>query len=145
MRPASVRMRPEDLHIVVLARAVAPLHGVGGLERHVHDLVRHLLKRDVRVTLITRRPRGTHVSSSGQEAFSRVFCSDRLTVHLVPYRTFPFGGRRGTTVIDRSSAYLLFGWRAGRLAARLVRQGRIQVVHGMGAASLGYAHARVAD
>ena len=49
-------MRPEDLHVIVLARAVAPLHGVGGLERHVHDLVRHLLKRHVRVTLITKPP-----------------------------------------------------------------------------------------
>ena len=29
-----------------------PLHGVGGLERSVHDLVRHLAMRGVDVTLI---------------------------------------------------------------------------------------------
>lgn len=130
---------PEDLHVVVLARAVAPLHGVGGLERHVHDLVRHLLKRGVQVTLITPPPR------SGQGSIPPSFGDERLSLRFVPYWTFPFAGRRFTTVIDRSSAYPLFGWRAGRLAAALVRRGGIQLVHGMGAASLGYAHARLAD
>ena len=41
----------------------------------------------------------------------------------VPYRTFPFAGRRGTTVIDRSTAYPLFGVRAGRRAFELARDG----------------------
>ena len=64
------------------------------------------------------------------------------TLLEVPYVTFPGAGRRGTTVIDRSTAYPLFGWRAGRRAAALVRQGRIDVVHGLGASVLGYAVAR---
>lgn len=132
-------MRPEDLHVVVLARAVAPLHGVGGLERHVHDLVGHLLERGVQITLITPPPH------AGPSSIPRPFDDERLSLRFVPYWTFPFAGRRFTTVIDRSSAYPLFGWRAGRLAAGLVRRGGIQLVHGMGAASLGYAHARRAD
>jgi len=40
------------LRVAVVARAVMPLHGFGGLERSVHDLVRHLAARDVDVTLI---------------------------------------------------------------------------------------------
>lgn len=132
-------MQPEDLHVVVLSRAVAPLHGVGGLERHGHDLLLHLLERGVRVTLITQ-PRAARGSSSEE-----LFRHDRLAVKLVPYRTFPFAGRRGTTIIDRSSAYPAFGWRAGRLAAALVREGGIHLVHGMGAASLGFARARLTD
>ncbi|HUK63206.1 MAG TPA: glycosyltransferase family 4 protein, partial [Dongiaceae bacterium] len=60
----------------------------------------------------------------------------------MPYRTFPFAGRRGTTVIDRSTAYPLFGRRAGRLVAHLVQQGEIDVVYGLGASVLGYAQAR---
>ena len=118
---------------------MAPLHGVGGLERHVHDLVRHLLGRGVQVTLITPPPH------RGKWSIERPFDDTRLSLRFVPYWTFPFAGRRFTTVIDRSSAYPLFGWRAGRLAAALVRRGGIQLVHGMGAASLGYAHARRAD
>jgi hypothetical protein len=44
---------PARLRVAVVARAVAPLHGEGGLERSVHDLVRHLAARDVDVKLIT--------------------------------------------------------------------------------------------
>lgn len=132
-------MSPRNLHIVVLSRAVAPLHGVGGLERHAYDLIRHLLKRNVKVTLITRRP------GAAMPPASEVFGHDKLTVRFVPYLTLPFAGRRGTTIVDRSSAYLLWGWRAGRLAAELVARGDIQIVHGMGAASLGYAEARTRD
>jgi glycosyltransferase involved in cell wall biosynthesis len=60
----------------------------------------------------------------------------------VPYVTFPGANRRGTTVLDRSTAYLLFGMRAGRLAHRLVAAGEIDLVHGHGASVLGYAHHR---
>ena len=47
-------------------------------------------------------------------------------VEIVPYVTFPFAGRRGTTVIDRSTAYPLFGERArtsGRRSRRARRRG----------------------
>ncbi len=74
-----------------------------------------------------------------------VFGHQRLTTRCVPYRTFPFAGRRGTTILDRNTAYPLFGWRAGRLAARLVAQGGVRIVHGHGAAALGYALARARD
>ncbi len=130
-----------DLHVVLLTRAVFPLHGSGGLERHVHDLIRHLAGRGVRVTVITRPP-----TAGGIESLETLGDGHgRVSTRLVPYRTFPFAGRRGTTVLDRSTAYPWFGWRAGRLAARLVRAGGIQIVHGLGASCLGYALARRRD
>jgi len=128
---------PADLHVAVLTRVIAPFHGAGGLERHVNDLVRHLLRRGARITLVTKPLAGP--------AADNPFGTERLSVRTVPYWTFPFANRRGTTVLDRSSAYPLFGWRAGRLAAALVRQGGINLVHGIGAASLGYAYARRRD
>jgi glycosyltransferase involved in cell wall biosynthesis len=130
-------MRADPLHVLVLTRVIAPLHGVGGLERHGRDLVEHLLVRGVRVTLVTQPPTASSAMASWQH--------ERLTMRSVTYRTFPMAGRRGTTVIDRSTAYPWFGWRAGRLAAELVRAGGIDLVHGMGAAALGYAAAREAD
>ncbi|HTK28825.1 MAG TPA: glycosyltransferase family 4 protein [Vicinamibacterales bacterium] len=130
-------MQPDDLHVIVVSRAAAPFHEIGGLERHVEHLAAHLLRRGLRVTLVTRPP--VRPLPGGHDR------SDRLTVRFVPYRTFPLAGRRGTTVIDRSTAYLWFGRRAGRLAADLVRGGGVQIVHGMGAAALGYAGARLAD
>ncbi|MEI6668983.1 MAG: glycosyltransferase family 4 protein [Acidobacteriota bacterium] len=124
---------PAGLRLAIVARSVSPLHGAGGLERHVGDLVRHLADRDVDVTLITRG--ADH--PGGLAALS----GPRITICQVPYVSFPLAGRRGTTVLDRSTAYPLFGYRAGRLAARLADEGRIDLVYGHGASALGYAMA----
>lgn len=126
---------PADIRVAVVARSVFPLHGTGGLERHVFDLVQYLARAGVGVTLITRR------ASRGNSADGSALDS-RIRVIEVPYRTFPLAGRRGTTVIDRSTAYPLFGMRAGRAAWALVRDGGIDVVHGLGASVLGYARHR---
>ena len=121
------------LRVVITARSVFPLHGLGGLERSVYDLARHLARNDVRVTLITRTP-------SAPTAPDAVHPDVQLA--FVPYRTFPFAGRRGTTVLDRSTAYPLFGYRAGGLAAEIVARGDADIVHGFGASVLGYARRR---
>ena len=124
--------RPADgLRVAVLTRAVTPLHGVGGLERSTHDLVQHLLARGARVDLFTR-PATTH------EPWSH----ERLAFHFVPYRTFPGAGRKGTTILDRSTAYPVFGYRLGRAAAGMAADGQLDVVYGLGASTLGYAAAR---
>ena len=128
----------QSLRVAVLARSVYPLHRYGGLERHVYDLVRCLLARDVRITLITpphadNRPRDPSADA--------VFRHPNLTMRAVPYTTFPFANRRGTTILDRSTAYPLFGLRAGRLAARLAIADEVDIVHGLGASALGYATA----
>ena len=127
---------PDRLRVVVVSRAVAPIHGYGGLERHVGDLVQHLARRAIGVTLITRTP---SEPMTEQEAAAAIVDEGRLAVRFVPYVTFPLAGRRGTTVLDRSTAYPLFGWRAGRLARRLVDAGQATIVHGLGASALGYA------
>jgi glycosyltransferase involved in cell wall biosynthesis len=123
------------MKVALLARSVYPFHGYGGLERHVYDLARALSERNVEVTLITPPP------ADGRE-------QDPSSIHpgvraeFVPYYTFPLAGRRGTTVIDRSTAYPIFGLRAGRLAMALVKSGRADIVHGFGASVLGYARQR---
>ena len=124
------------LRVAVVARAVMPLHGVGGLERSVRDLVRHLARRGVRVTLITPPP-------TVQAAIAPAdFLHPLIELVHVPYVTFPLANRKGTTILDRSSAYLIFGLRAGRAALDLVKRGEVNVVHGFGASVLGYALAR---
>jgi glycogen synthase len=125
-----------SLRVAVVARAVMPLHGLGGLERSVHDLVRHLAAHDVDVTLITPPGRVRHRTAGDP------FASPHISVRHVPYLTFPLANRRGTTILDRSTAYPAFGLRAGHLALSLVRQGVVDIVHGFGASVLGYAGAR---
>jgi glycogen synthase len=121
--------------VALVSRSVFPIHGYGGLERHVYDLARALAARDVRVTLITRPP------AAGRE-WNRSSIHEAVTADFVPYHTFPFAGRRGTTVLDRSTAYPLFGLRAGRRALDLVRRGEADIVHGLGGSVLGYARER---
>jgi glycosyltransferase involved in cell wall biosynthesis len=120
------------LRVAITARSVFPIHGPGGLERSVYDLARYLARHDVDVTLITRTPTAAHPGD----------IHPSVELKYVPYRTFPFAGRRGTTVIDRSTAYPLFGARAGAVAADLVERGAIDIVHGFGASVLGYARRR---
>jgi glycosyltransferase involved in cell wall biosynthesis len=67
---------------------------------------------------------------------------EKFRLIAVPYVTFPGAGKRGTTVLDRSTAYPLFGWRAGREAVKLARRGDVDIVHALGASGLGYALAR---
>lgn len=121
------------LRVAIVARAVMPLHGFGGLERSVRDLVGHLAARGVEVTLIVPPPRVRR--ESGVDALT----SPRIRIRHVPYLTFPLANRRGTTVLDRSTSYLLYGLRAGRLAAALARSGQVDLIHGFGASLLGAA------
>jgi glycogen synthase len=121
------------LRVAITARAVYPIHGMGGLERSVFDLARHLTREGASVTLITRTPK-TKADANAIDA--------RVSLVFVPYRTFPLAGHRGTTILDRSTAYPRFGARAGALAAQLVSRGEIDIVHGFGASVLGYARRR---
>lgn len=122
----------KSLRVAITARSVFPIHGPGGLERSVYDLARYLARDGVEVTLITRTPKAAHPAD----------IHPAVELKFVPYRTFPLAGRRGTTVLDRSTAYPLFGVRAGAVAADLVQRGAVDIVHGFGASVLGYARHR---
>jgi glycogen synthase len=125
------------MNVVIVARAVYPLHGFGGLERSVYDLARALVERRLGVTMITPPP-----SNAADEPDAAARIHPAVTMQFVPYHTFPLANRRGTTVLDRSTAYPLWGLRAGRRAAELVRHRRADIVHGFGASVLGYARRR---
>src|ERR1041385_1714196 len=49
---------PQPLRVAMLARVVFPLHGFGGIERHVFHLVTHLARLGVRVTLYVQDEAG---------------------------------------------------------------------------------------
>ncbi len=122
--------------IAVVGRSVYALHGVGGLERHLYDLVRYHLDAGWRVTLITRTPE--RIEGANPDRWTIIRDHPGCEVRFVPYYTFPLAGRRGTTIVDRSTAYPWFGIRAGRLAAELAVAGQLDAVYGVGAAVYGY-------
>ena len=131
---------PAPLRVVVLGRSFYGLHGYGGLERHLFDLVRHHLAEGWHVTVITRTPRDR--AGVDPERWQVLSAHPACDVRYVDYRTFPLAGRAGTTILDRSTAYPWFGRRAGRLAADLVASGKADIVYGVGASVWGYAKAR---
>jgi len=102
-----------------------------------------LAARGVQVTLIAPP---SHAKTQRREAEETPElwgkASELITVREMPYLTFPFANRRGTTILDRSTSYPLFGMRAGSVAADLDKQNAIDIVHGFGASVLGYALAR---
>ena len=127
------------LRVAVVARSVFPLHGLGGLERHVYDLVRYLA--DAR-----RRGDADHAPPPRRRRDAPAAIrspSPRITLRTVPYRTFPFAGparHDGARSQHRVSALRLARRAASPL--ELVRAGEIDIVHGFGASVLGYARRR---
>jgi glycosyltransferase involved in cell wall biosynthesis len=90
------------MKVALLSRAVFPLHGHGGLERHVGSLKRHLERAGCELRVFTSPPRKV-LSEPRDESY--VF---------VPYRTLPWPRQRGFVVADRNTNYLMWSLRAAR-------------------------------
>ncbi len=109
------------MKVALLSRAVFPLHGYGGLERHVAALEKYLRLAGCDVTLYTTpAPTG----------------AEREGTRFVPYRVIPWPRRKGFTILDRDTNYLLWSVRAAR---RLLAGPRPDIVQADGGAGFGYA------
>jgi len=111
------------MRVALVSRAVFPLHGYGGLERHVAALEKYLRLEGCDVTLYTKPPS----SGAGTARERTVF---------VPYRMIPWPRRKGFAILDRDSNYLAWSLRAAR---RLLANERADVVQADGGAGFGYA------
>jgi glycosyltransferase involved in cell wall biosynthesis len=109
------------MRVALLSRAVFPLHGYGGLERHVAALEKYLRLEGCSVTLYTATP----------QAVSSV----RQGTVFVPYRVFLWPRGKGFVVLDRDTNYLAWSVRAGRRALKA----RHDVVQADAGAGFGYA------
>jgi len=111
------------LKVAIVARTVFPLHGLGGLERHVRALARHLVLRGVEVTLYTPPAQCPERQLDGAKLV------------FVSCRPFPWPRSRGFVILDRSTNYLAWTMKT----AREVLRARPDVVHAEGGAGFGYA------
>jgi glycosyltransferase involved in cell wall biosynthesis len=114
------------VRVALLSRAAHPFHAPGGLERAVFLLAQHLNAKGVETVLLTRPP-------------SRPGRFPGEVVH-VPYGRLP--GVTHGRVLDRTLNYPRFAMALGRVAAELVRHGRVDVVHAQGLTALGYGRLR---
>jgi glycogen synthase len=130
----------------MLARVVFPLHGYGGIERHVFHLVTHLAHQGVDVTLFVQD------APDGIASADRLLDTSSVGAQIDPARlrlrtlrydyTAPY--LRPNSIVGRQLNYPLYSWRLGLLAAQGVRRGAFDVVHAQGLCASGYGalHAR---
>jgi glycosyltransferase involved in cell wall biosynthesis len=129
----------------MLARVVFPLHGFGGIERHVFHLVTHLARLGVRVTLYVQHPigdRGSGIGGQGKPSEPptpdpRPLIPGVAGVIFLRYDyTSPY--LRPNAILGRQINYPWYSWRLGKAAAAAARRGEYDVVHAQGLCALGY-------
>jgi glycogen synthase len=137
-RPA--RADPDQLRVAMLARVVFPIHGFGGIERHVFHLTTHLARLGVHVSLYVQRPPGAQEPGPGPHA---ALPGLERVIFLRYDRTTPL--LRPNSILGRQINYPLYTWQLGRLAAAAARRGEYDIVHAQGLCAFGYGWLRRSD
>lgn len=126
------------IRVLMLARAVYPLHGFGGIERHVFHLVTHLARQQVSVALVVGTPAGATDAAQGLQ---QILAAARLDTGLLSLdyarydRTSPL--LRPNSILGRQINYPLFALHEGQLAWQRIAAGQIDVIHSQGLCALG--------
>lgn len=133
---------PDPIRVAMLARVVFPLHGYGGIERHVFHLTTHLTRLGVAVTLFVQAsdPRRAMADDAAAQLITKGL--HRLVQIRYDY-TSPFLPPNG--VIGRQINYPWYTWRIGCIAAAEARRGAFDVVHSQGLCATGYGFIRTRD
>ncbi len=130
---------PQPIRVAMLARAVYPLHGFGGIERHVFHLVTHLERLGAQVTLFVQPTAGSIDAPDAWPGSHRPTAFVTLRYDYTSPLLPPNG------IIGRQINYPWFSWREGLLAAQGVREQRFDVVHSQGLCAIGYGLIRARD
>ena len=129
----------------MLARVVFPLHGFGGIERHVFHLVTHLARLGVRVTLYVQPPTtdDRQLTTSSLAQTIAAVGGQLAVVHLRYDYTSPY--LRPNSILGRQINYPWYTWQLGRRVAGAARRGEYDVVHAQGLCAAGYGWIRGRD
>jgi glycogen(starch) synthase len=144
-RAMSERSPSDALRVAMLARVVFPLHGFGGIERHVFHLTTHLARLGVRVTLYVQTsgaPSHNHAADRANPYADVLPGIERVITLRYDY-TSPL--LRPNSIPGRQINYPWYSWRLGRMAAIAARRGAYDVVHAQGLCAFGYGWIRVRD
>ncbi len=130
------------MRVAMLARVVFPLHGYGGIERHVFHLVTHLTRLGAAVTLYVQEVDQARHTADDEAA--RAVTADLHAVRYLRYDyTSPVLPPNG--VVGRQINYPWYSWQLGRAAAADARRGMYDVVHSQGLCAVGYGFIRARD
>lgn len=128
----------------MLARVVFPLHGFGGIERHVFHLVTHLARLGVRVTLYVQDSASGVRLEAGEQYAAASLQSLVSGLQFLRYDyTSPY--LRPNSILGRQINYPWYTWQLGRRVAAAARRGEYDVVHAQGQCAAGYGWIRQRD
>ena len=144
----------QPIRVAMLARVVFPLHGFGGIERHVFHLVTHLERLGVAVTLYVQPPQTEESGGSGQASGAgsvtidgsvqhAPFDTQRLDIYTRYDYTSPY--LRPNSILGRQINYPWYSWHIGRQVAAAARRGQFDIVHAQGLCAFGYGWIRQHD
>jgi glycosyltransferase involved in cell wall biosynthesis len=129
------------IRAAMLARVVYPLHGFGGIERHVFHLVTHLARLGVELTLYVQPP---PPQASEHDAPAAALLANHCHMETLRYDyTAPL--LRPNSIPGRQINYPWYTWQLGRRVAAAVRRGRFDIVHSQGLCATGYGAIRIRD
>lgn len=138
------------LRVAMLARVVFPLHGFGGIERHVFHLVTHLARLNVAVTLYVQHPTTDH-QPSDIDHHSVTFVDGLPSVvgrrSSVVFSRYDYTSPllRPNSILGRQINYPWYSWQLGIAAAAAARRGAYDIVHAQGLCAFGYGWVRRRD
>lgn len=141
--PSEYAARP--IRAAMLARVVYPLHGFGGIERHVFHLVTHLARLGVNVRLYVQQPLSDPdaLPTDQHAAWEQLRASVSSCVFQRYDYTTPL--LRPNSIIGRQINYPWYTWQLGLAAARAARRGEVDLIHSQGLCAAGYGAIRVRD
>ncbi len=141
-----IRMRDtqRSLRVAMLARVVFPLHGFGGIERHVYHLTTHLARQGVAVTLYVQQPSTRLSADVSDQAAAHNLQALMRNIRFLRYDyTSPY--LRPNSIPGRQINYPWYSWQLGHQAAQGVYQGEFDIVHAQGLCAFGYGYMRRRD
>lgn len=139
---ASNPWNDQPIRVAMLARVVYPLHGYGGIERHVFHLVTHLARLGATITLYVQQSDAGKQTADDAATQALVRAMKRIVYLRYDY-TSPLLPPNG--VLGRQISYPWYSWQLGRIAAAAARQQQFDVVHSQGLCAAGYGFVRVRD
>ena len=137
----------QPIRIAMLARVVYPLHGFGGIERHVFHLVTHLARLGVHVTLYVQPPTAAQYQTDDgtyTEVQEPPYLPGVASVVFLRY-DYTTPALRPNSILGRQINYPRYSWELGCMVAKAARRGAYDVIHAQGLCAFGYGWIRQRD
>lgn len=132
-----MHLTQRPLRVAMLARVVFPLHGFGGIERHVYHLTTHLARQGIALTLYVQGPSANTVLDASDQAAAQNL---RSLLHAMRFLRYDYTSPylRPNSIPGRQLNYPWYSWQLGHQAARAVLHDEFDIVHAQGLCAFGY-------